>query len=339
MKKLALAMGIAAACSLPMTAVAGTNLYGALKYSFNSIDEDRTRTLEGGEIVPGIDGWQGDDNVSLLGLKGSYGDKTKAFFHLQTGAKADGFVNTNAFDQRFYFGGLSGGWGKLAYGRMTNSYKFPGFKLDPFYNLSGINAAGSYSRGGATYGLSPATNGFTNNALQYVTPSLGGLKLNAGTYIDDSNADKHGYTVGGEWNGSGFKAGLVYASSGDGATLPGIVAGGTGTRGYASYGGDAFNVAASYESIEQIISAIDNSLSKNSYFYLTGTWKAKSINTDFKGSWGSVEKGLTEGNSFVIGAFNHVTDMTQVYLTYSKADLEVLNSEPSVFSVGAIHKF
>lgn len=329
MKKLALAMGIAAACSLPMTAMAGTSLYGNLKYSLNSIDEDRPE---------GIDGISGQDNVSLLGLKGSYGDDLKAFFHLQTGAPSDGNEG-QAFNQRFYFGGLEGGWGKLAYGRMTNAYKFPGFKLDPFYNLSGINAAGRYSRGGATYGLSPATNGFTDNSLQYVTPSLGGFKLTGGWYVDDSNEDEHGYSVGGEWNGSGFKAGLVYGSSGDGGTMPGIVAGGTATRLYGSWTGDAFNVAASYEEVEAIASAIDNSLEKIGYLYLTGTWKAKSINTDFKASWGSVDKGLTEGNSFVIGAFNHVTDKTQVYLTYSKADIETIDSKPSVFSVGAIHNF
>lgn len=160
------------------TTFADTTLYGNLRFSLNSIDEDTTG---------GIDGIQGKDNVSLFGLKGSIGESTKAFFHLQTGAPADGTENGNAFQQRFFFGGLSGGFGKVAYGRMTNAYKYPGFKLDPFYNLSHIGAGGTYGAGGATYGLSPATNGFTDNAVQYFTPSFGGLKINIGSYIDDTN--------------------------------------------------------------------------------------------------------------------------------------------------------
>ncbi len=327
MKKLSLAIGIAAACAIPMTAVAGTQLYGNLKYSINSIDEDR---------VDGIDGLQGRDNVSLLGLKGTYGDgNVKAFLHLQTGAPSDKNASGSAFNQRFYFGGLKGNFGKVAYGRMTNAYKFPGFKLDPFYNLSGISTVGSYASGGATYGLSPATNGFTDNALQYVTPSLGGVKL-TGFYIDDSNDDNHGYTIGGAWTGSGFNAGVVYASNGDTTTLPGVAAGGTATRLYGSYKGGAFVAAASYEKVDSIIAAATEAVD---YFYLTGTYKAKSIKTDFKASYGSVNKGLAEGSGIVLGAFYHVTGKTQAYLTYSTADLDNLDSKPSVVSLGAIHKF
>jgi hypothetical protein len=327
MKKLSLVIGIAAACSLPMTATAGTELYGNLKYSINSIDEDR---------MGGIDGLSGRDNVSLLGLKGTYGDNVKAFFHLQAGAPSDKNTSGTALNQRFYFGGLKGNFGQVAYGRMTNAYKFPGFKLDPFYNLSGINAVGKYAAGGATYGLSPATNGFTDNALQYVTPSLAGFKITGGWYIDDSNDDNHGYTIGGAWTGSGFNAGLVYASNGETTTLPGVAADGTATRAYGSYTGGNFVAAVSYEKVDSIIAAATEAVD---YLYLTGTYKAKSINTDFKASYGSVDKGLAEGSSFVLGAFYNVTDKTQAYLTYSKADIENIDSKPSVVSLGAIHKF
>ena len=118
MKKLILVTAIAAACAAPMAAMSDTTLYGQLRYSINSVNEDDARGDDS------IDGLRGEDNVSLLGVKGAYGDDIKAFFHLQTGARADSQASGaagNAFDQRFYFGGLSGGFGKVAYGRMTNA--------------------------------------------------------------------------------------------------------------------------------------------------------------------------------------------------------------------------
>ena len=157
MKKIVLSAAIAAACVSPLATIADTNLYGQMRYSFNSVDD-----VDG----TGQDGMSGNDNVSLFGLKGSAGDATQAFYHLQTGAAADS-NSGRAFNQRFYFGGLSGDFGKVAYGRMTNAYKFAGFKLDPFYNMSHIGVNGQFTAGVATYGLSPATNGFTDNALQY----------------------------------------------------------------------------------------------------------------------------------------------------------------------------
>jgi len=193
MKRNLLLTAVAVACAIPFASIAADhNLYGQLRYSFNAVDDP------GGS---GLDGLSGQDNVSLFGLKGKVGDKIKAFYHLQTGAKADSPNSpANAFNQRFYFGGLEGAWGKVAYGRMTNAYKFAGFKLDPFYNLSHINAGGIFAAGGATYGLSPATNGFTDNALQYVTPAFAGIKVNAGVYIDDSNQDEHGTGIGAIWS-------------------------------------------------------------------------------------------------------------------------------------------
>lgn len=108
MKKVIYAAAVLAMCVTPLSAMAeSTTLYGQLRYSLNSVDED---------LVGGQDGLIGEDNVSLFGLKGSYGEEVKDFFHLQTGASvADGAGNA-AFDQRFFFGGLEGDFGKVAYG-------------------------------------------------------------------------------------------------------------------------------------------------------------------------------------------------------------------------------
>ena len=76
MKKVIYAVSVIAMCVNPLSGMAdSTTLYGQLRYSLNSVDED---------FVGGQDGLSGEDNVSLFGLQGSYGKEVKAFFHLQT---------------------------------------------------------------------------------------------------------------------------------------------------------------------------------------------------------------------------------------------------------------
>ncbi|MCG8037991.1 MAG: porin [Candidatus Thiodiazotropha taylori] len=328
MKKFILATSIASVCALPMAATAGNTVYGTLSYSVNSVDQD---------TAGGQDGLSGEDNVSLLGVKGSFGDTIKAFYHLQTGAPSDADGSGRAFRQRFYFGGLSGSFGKVAYGRMTNAYKFPGFAMDPFYNLSHVNAGGSVAFGGATYGLSPATNGFTDNALQYTSPALGGgLTVNAGVYIDDSNEDEHGYNFGGQWKADNFNVGVQFASNGDVGTVPNVVADGDAVRVYGGYKGDNWSVGLSYESVD-----LSASVEDVGYLYLVGRYKVTSA-TEVIGSIGSVDDGPAEGTGFMGGVFHTITDNTQIYVTYSSASIEPaggVDKDPSVFAIGAKHKF
>ena len=159
MKKIAICTAVAAICAAPMTAMAGADFYGQLRASLNSVDSDQP-------APQAQDGLTMTDNTSLFGYKASSeGNGIKAFIHMQTGVSSTDTTGP-AFGQRFFFGGLSGGFGKVAYGRMTNAYKFAGFAMDPFYNHMSVNATSDLSGGGATYGLSGATNGFTNNALQ-----------------------------------------------------------------------------------------------------------------------------------------------------------------------------
>ncbi len=337
MKKIILTAAIAAICAAPAAAIASDhNLYGQMRFSFNSVDD---------VTGSGQDGLSGDDNVSLFGLKGSVGDDLKAFYHLQTGAPTDNADGQNrAFDQRFFFAGLSGGFGKAAYGRMTNAYKFAGFKLDPFYNLSHVNAGGSFATGGASYGLSPATNGFTDNALQYTSPAFAGIKVNASVYVDDSNEDDHGSNIGAVWEGKGFNVGLQYASNGTTAsTIPGLVADGTALRLYGGFKAKTWSAGLSYETVEDAGTA--GSLAEANYLYLVGRLNV-TPKTELIATIGTVDPDQdsaaigAEGTGYQLGVFQTVVPKTQMYLTYGAASLDATGAEdPSVISIGAIHKF
>ena len=366
MKKILSAVALCALCASPLTAMAeGTTVYGELKYSINSVDDD---------TLTGKDGWSGEDNISLFGIKGSYGNDVKAFFHLQTQANADSDasgIDKDAFKQRFFFGGLEGAFGKVAYGRMTNAYKFDGFKMDPFYNYSHVSATGLFGAGGATYGLSPATNGFTDNSLQYVTPSLAGFKVTTAIYIDDADDDNsnddHGYLGGVSYTMKGLSAGVVYASNHgaettddatltpktvkDYSTMPGIAADGEAIRGYVNYKiSDNLKLGLSVEQVDIYTSAVAkaNNYDEDAiYGYLTGTMVMPDINMEFSASLGMVDDGAAEGWGTTVGAWYNIAKNTKLFTLVSYADIsadELLygadsDRSPLVISIGAQHKF
>lgn len=356
MKNIILSAAIAAICAAPAAAIAADhNLYGQMRYSFNSV-EDVTGS--------GQDGISGDDNVSLFGLKGTVGDDggTQAFYHLQTGAPTDKNATGAAFKQRFYFAGLKGGWGKAAYGRMTNAYKFDGFKLDPFYNLSHVGANGSFSTGGASYGLSLATNGFTDNALQYHSPAFAGITVNAGVYIDDTNGDNHSTGIGASWKAGGFNVGLQYIQNDSDRTansvnvVPNVAADGTALRIHGGFKTKVFSVGLSYETVDEGKSAVPAgalpptpavpaTTGSTDYLYLVGRFNI-TPKTELVGTIGSVSSEVgaanagAEGTGFQLAVFQTVVPKTQLYVSYGTASLDAPGAEdPSVLSVGAIHKF
>ena len=363
MKKTLLSLAVAACC-VPVVAMADANLYGQFRYSINSADADdgAGSTLKG------------DDNVSLFGLKASTeSNGITAFVHLQTGANADGdngtstpfsktithpAVGTNAatkqtvkstdttdggraFAQRFYFGGLKGDFGTVAYGRMSTSYKMVGFKMDPFYNLSHVGATGTLSKSLATYGLSTANNGFTDNAIQYTSPSMDGLKVNVGLYIDDNTGNDHGTGLGVAYTAKDFNVGVQLISTGKSATIAKYTADGDAIRIHGGYKADVWSVDASYEKVD-----VNAKGDEKGYTFLVGKYNI-SKETQLAMTIGDVKdnvNGADEGTGFTLGAFQAVAPKTQVYVSYSAASLDNplvagKAESPSVFSLGAIHKF
>ena len=332
MKKIVLATTVATACLLPLSAVAGTTLYGDLRYSINSVSDP---------AGSGNDGLVGYDNVSKFGLKGSYGEGVKAFFHLQTNAAADVDAAGDAFNQRFYFGGLQGGFGKVSYGRFTNAYKAPGVPVNIFGDTTKINVTGVVSPSSCGYGVSGATNGFTNNYIQYSSPKLGGqVQFNLGIAVDDSNEDEHGTAANIQYVGvKGLNVSVALGSNGTVGTLPGIAADGDGTRLAATYKMDNMKFGFNYEILDPGTGADDTA-----YMMLSGVFSIPNSKMDLKASIGTVDDGTValEGLAVTAGAYYKVTENTQVYAQYSSASMEdetTWTDDPSVLAIGAIHKF
>ena len=324
MKKIVLATTVATTCLLPMAAIAGTSLYGDLRYSINSIDDEST----------GNDGLVAVDNVSKFGLKGSYGEGVKAFFHLQTAAAVDSDAEGDAFNQRFYMGGLEGSFGQVAYGRMTNAYKAPSVPINAFSDVTKTGATGSHAAGGMDYGMSNASNSFTNNTLQYTTPNMGGIKATVALAIDDSNEDEHGYAANVMYTGvKNLTVGVAMGSTGEAVTLANLPVDSDALRLVASYKLNSLTLGFNYENI-------DDGTDDTTFAYLSAVYGLND-KLDLKAAVGMVDDGgfAAEGTAVTLGAFYKITEGTEVYALASSGSMEVDGTDTSNISIGAIHKF
>ena len=310
-------------------------LYGDFRFSAGYIDRNSTKS----------DGLSANNNASRIGIKGSVGNSNlKAIYHFQAGAKNDGAGagaaagNNSAFTARFYFAGLkSADYGSIIYGRHSTAYKMSGLRVDPFYDTSA-----GLGNGGATYGLSGMTNGFTNNAIAYISPTiLGGLSANAAIYIDDSDSNKHDTNFGLQYAADGITAGVQQLIIGNGsktsnssgiANTAGVE---SATRVYGGYKTKDWSLTGSYEF--QIAKA-SNAPDIN-HLYVAGTYNVME-KTKLAVSVGHVDDGPFEGVGWQTGIFYKILPKTEVYALYSGTYLEDdFKNDAHVFTVGVSHKF
>lgn len=154
------------------------------------------------------------NNASRIGLFASAEEGgLRAFVAYERGF--DGYNPGSAPDDsqdvvRAFFGGVSGRLGTLMAGRLKSDWRLTAEAVDPFYNTSVIGFTGGFARGGANYGLSNLSNGFSDNALVWRSNDVHGLRFNAGLYVNDNNDatgnDEHDYGAGIAWQGKGLLA-------------------------------------------------------------------------------------------------------------------------------------
>ena len=291
------------------------SLYGDFRYSLNDVDAGTNTTSS-------------DNNASRLGFKGDFGDPEgiTAFYNLQTGVNVDSAAD--AFSQRFFFAGIKGKFGKVAYGRTSTAYKMAGLRLDPFYDSS----AGP-GFGGANFGLSPLTNGWTDNSLTYTSPKLGHFTVNAAAFLDDSDEDEHDANVGILYKNETISAGFQYAHIAD----TGVIA-----KGAADSNAARFHVAARWgkwnfnASIEKIDVSQGND---QDYLYLSSTYKM-SDTLKFAASVGTADdvSVTADGDGYSLGMFYTMPTRTVISLMYSTVDYDN-GTDRDIFALGVSQKF
>ncbi len=321
---------------IPVCADLTNTLYGDFRFSAGLIDRNATSS----------DGLTANNNASRVGIKGSVGEgDLKAIYHFQAGAKNDGAGsgtaasgNNSAFTARFYFAGIkSDTYGSVIYGRHSTPYKMSGLRVDPFYDTSA-----GLSNGGATYGLSGMTNGFTNNAIAYITPKLfGGFSANAAIYIDDSEANKHDANFGLQYAANGITVGAQHAIIGNGSKTSNStgIANSAGvedaTRLYASYKTGPWSIGGSYE-FHNVESSTNPDVN---YLYVSGSYKVME-KTKLAVSVGKVDDGVLEGVGWQGGVFYNILPKTEIYALYSGTYLDNnASGDADALIIGVSHKF
>jgi hypothetical protein len=325
-RKTLIGAAVAAAVAAPAASFAETTLYGNFRGSI--ISEDVT---SGGVST---DSTKGVNNASRLGVKGAIGENgLKGIYHLQMGASNDGDAAGRGLTERFYFAGLKGSFGSIVYGRTSTAYKMAGVKLDPFYDTS-VGPA----NGGANYGLSPQTNGFTNNSLAYTSPKLGGaFTINAAVYLDD--AEDQDYNIGGQYSNGGITAGLQYTQTNDvGSVIALAPTDSTAIRIYGGYKTKAFSIAASYETVD-----IDGTSDEQTYLYVPVTFNV-SPKTKLAASFGQVDDAANgagrdgNGDGYALGVFHNILPKTTLSAIVSSVDYDNDDSR-EVFGIGVVQSF
>ena len=315
----------------PATVLADTTLYGALRMSAVSGD---TQTSVAGSTASDFAGVV--NNASRLGVKGSYGEEggLTGFFHIQAEVTTDG-QSTAAFDSRFAFAGVKGGFGKVVMGRLSSPYKMAGLKVDPFYDTS----AGP-TNSGSNFGLSSLTNGFLNNVVGYISPKLGGsVTLNAVAVLDKDDATGTNQ-LGSDVASNFYNVGATYSQNGLSASVQYITEI-EATRITAGYKTGAFGVGFSYEDVSGANTAATDDHTQT---YLSGTYKV-APKTTLAASYGTVSdngSGVrnSAGDGYTLGVFHKVAPKTTVSALYSNVDYDLTtNADRNVFAIGLVQKF
>lgn len=339
MKKALIGAALAAIVLAPMSAFAASaTLYGNFRYSIANVDVGASPTST---TLDGV------NNASRLGVKGSAEkDGLTGFFNYQMGAVNDGsgakdstVDSGTALTSRFYFGGIKGGFGTVKYGRLSTAYKMAAVAggFDPFYDTSAGNG-----HGGANYGLSGLTNSFTDNSLEYSSPSFNGVKLNAGFYIDNRDKDLvtdhgHGYGAGVSYSGNGITGGIQYLTS-DGQNVAKATDVDDAIRFSARYKQKMFSVGGSYETISSTVPSADDAAN----IYINATYSPiedLKIAVAYGNEDKSVADGDFDGDGYSAGVFYNILPKTQIYAMYSTVDADVDTQDRDTFALGVVHSF
>ncbi len=356
MKKIQLAAALLAAPALSVSAaetdlhLSGTVAFSASHFSADSGDISAVK-----------------NNASRIGLFGAVEEGgLRAFIAYERGF--DGFNAGEAPDDsqdavRAFFGGVSGRFGTLIAGRTKSDWRLSSEAVDPFYNTSVIGFTGGFARGGANYGLSNLSNGFSDNAVIFRSNDYAGLRFNAGVYVNDNNEstgnDEHDYGVGAAWHGGDLLAegdalevgvqfldinntavsGVPFDPAASVGGSPGVS---TNTRLHASYAhGDTWSLGLSVENVD-----VEAENDARLYSYASAT-VGLSPKTRLAVGVGYLDfadgSPDIDGLGYTFGVFHTLVENLRTYAAVRVVDYDQVrangDSDTTVFAVGASYSF
>ena len=188
MQKKLIALAIATAFSAPAFADnANVTFYGKAFLTLDSINSNQTGAVSKMRV---------NSNASRFGVKGGedVGEGLKAIYQFEVQMDGDGSgKNGLGNGTRNSAVGLSGDFGSLTFGNWDTPYKVTHNKIELFDNTTVFSATNLIGKASATGGINYVTR--LANMVQYVSPSLGGVKIAAMYAPDEAKTSTTNKTV------------------------------------------------------------------------------------------------------------------------------------------------
>ena len=299
MQKKLIALAAAGMLSAPAMAQMNVTIYGV-------VDAYAKSTWGDGKRSTGVD--SGGENGSRLGFRGSedLGNGLKAVFDLQFGSipvETGGGLTTT----RTAFVGLAGDFGTLVAGRIQPAGYFESYYFDPamahFFSPVQRLQKGIAARGvGASINTGWNAAARQNNAINYQSPSFGGLKASLTYGFGEQNSgSRQGFSsVGLDYTNGPLKAGYVYQGINNIA--------GTSTDQREHF------IGASYDF--GMVSVL-------------GSWQSARVTGS--GFSSETDKVWSVGAKFKLGS------ATEILLGYANADVDAADGDGKGYTIGAIY--
>jgi len=367
MNKTLIAMAVAGVMAAPMAAQADATVYGKINISIDSGDT--------GLNDAGSDKSSGlffQSNSGRVGVKGSedLGGGLKAVWQFESNASFGS--GSTSFGGRNSYLGLSGGFGTVLAGKHDTPYKDVGRWFDLFGDAVGDSRNLIQAVGGSNVGFDLRP----DNVVAYVTPTIGGGFTIAAAYvIDDATENRDAMSANLKWKSGDFLVGLGYETHGQGwngtnnSTLPAGTNDESGIRVGLQWSPGAWKLNAFYTTMSDLngSSGYDSAVMGVGAGYTMGknVLKAQYYTTSNDTPLGISD---IDANILAVGWDYNFSKRTQGYIAYSTTsnDANVYyctdagghggevcgqagqiesatnpseGQDPSVISVGMIHKF
>lgn len=340
MKRFILAGGLVLASAQPALALdPDVNLSGTFALSLSHFNND--------SVLGQFSDTDLENNASNFRLTAAAQEVgLRAFIAYERGASND---SQSVEEVREFFGGVSGKYGTLIYGRKGTDYKLSGERLDPFYNTSVAGFNGQFASNvndnlptaeGASYGLSNLTNGFTSNTISYRSPALYGFGANAAVYVNDNDTttgDEADFALGGGYVNSGWlglDVGLQVLSINGNVVVNSPPGDGLAYRLHGSIGEKLWAVGASFELVD-----VDTEQEARKYAFVSGSYQLLQ-DLRLAAAYGSVVDTGTgigapptanfDGNGVTVGAFYDLTKNLSGYAAVRYVKLDDNNEDETI---------
>jgi len=368
MNKTLIAMAVAGVMAAPMAAQADATVYGKIHVSIDSGDTggaDATSTI--GDLGDKASGLFWQSNSGRIGFKGSedLGGGLKAIWQFESNASFGS--GSNSWGQRNSYLGLSGGWGTVVGGRHDTPHKTMGRWFDLFGDQVGDSRNIIQYAGGLIGDELGTTNWDSRpgNVVAYTTPTFGGgFDVRVAYVLDDAVEDSTALSAYGRWKTGNWLVGLAYETQDTGATGPDTSSSATSMRAGVQWNPGAWKLNAFYQT------TADNGGASGFDFAALGLGAGFKMGKNFlKAQYYMTDNDFlgasnTDAATLAVGWDYNMSKRTTAYIAYATTDNDdfayncadagghggevcgralTTNTEfgqdPSVISVGMIHKF